>query len=244
MEDHSYLSSYQDIRLNKKNSFKGDRNCEDRFKPIQKLATHLNRDIKVLDIGAYLGYFSLRLSEEFKGTFVLIECSNLCLTGLQALCKLQNKKNIILLSKQITLNDIKQLNHIEHFDIVIAYSVLHHFHEPFQDVFDEIRKLGDYLFFEHPNTQEKQICVKKIIDQPLIFNGKKVAQTYSKFESDHYRDTYLIENKKKPKEKGLGLQSFIELEGVFPSINDICSISEHINQDGNYRIINSKLVVL
>jgi len=135
----------QDVWINGEVKNKGIRECENRYLPIQKLCKKFKRPITILDIGANLGYFSFRLASEFDCVSVMVEGSNNYQKALLDLIVKQNCKNkIILLGARLNLQIINEISKCEHFDIVLALRVVHHFNESFDKVVDAIASLGDY----------------------------------------------------------------------------------------------------
>ena len=69
-------------------------------------------------------------------------------------CQKNNNRNILLLEKQMNLKSLKNLKEVQHFDIVLALNIVHHFDDPFQDVIDTLVSMSSFCFFEHPNSLE------------------------------------------------------------------------------------------
>ena len=148
----SPLLVYTDIRVKGQTVSRGYRDCEERYAQIAKFCQQYDRPISVLDLGAAEGYFTFRLAEEFDGVFVAVEGDPS--RKLLDLCNKNINPKVILLQKIMTLDDILRLKEIQHFDIVIAQNIVHHFNEPFQYVLDTIVSMCSYCFFEHPNPME------------------------------------------------------------------------------------------
>lgn len=165
------MEYYQDIWVKGKCIRKGVRDCLNRYNLIEPLFKKFNRPISVLDIGANFGYYSFRLSEKFSGTYVMIEGTEEESKFLKKLCNLNNNKSIILLNKRINLNDLNFIAKNEHFDIVIALNVIHHFKENFNDCLNALSRIGDHIIFEHPHPKEIYTYnINKIKSEPLDFS--------------------------------------------------------------------------
>jgi hypothetical protein len=54
----------------------------------------------------------------------------------------------------MNLKHLKNLKEVQHFDVVLALNVIHHFDEPFQDVLDTLISMCSFCFMEHPNSLE------------------------------------------------------------------------------------------
>ena len=146
------IDTYNDVRIKGQTISSGYRESEDRYKEIFKFCKKFNRPISVLDLGAAEGYFTFRLSEDFPGVFIAVESDSQ--RNLLDSCKKNNNRNILLLEKQMNLKSLKNLKEVQHFDIVLALNIVHHFDEPFQDVIDTLVSMSSFCFFEHPNSLE------------------------------------------------------------------------------------------
>ena len=146
------IDTYNDVRIKGQTISSGYRESEDRYKEIFKFCKKFNRPISVLDLGAAEGYFTFRLSEDFSGVFIAVESDSK--RNLLDTCKKNNNRNILLLEKQMNLKSLKNLKEVQHFDIVLALNIVHHFDEPFQDVIDTLVSMSSFCFFEHPNSLE------------------------------------------------------------------------------------------
>ena len=146
------IDTYNDVRIKGQTISSGYRESEERYKEIFKFCKKFNRPISVLDLGAAEGYFTFRLSEDFSGVFIAVESDSQ--RNLLDSCKKNNNRNILLLEKQMNLKNLKNLKEVQHFDIVLALNIVHHFDEPFQDVIDTLVSMSSFCFFEHPNSLE------------------------------------------------------------------------------------------
>ena len=148
----SKIDTYNDVRIKGETVFSGYRNSEKRYDEIFQFCKKFNRPISVLDLGAAEGYFTFRLSEDFSGVFVAVE--NNPQRKLLELCIKNNNPNILLLDKQMNLKHLKHLKEVQHFDIVLALNIIHHFEEPFQDILETLVSMSSFCFMEHPNSLE------------------------------------------------------------------------------------------
>jgi len=150
----SSVDTYNDIRINGKTLSLGYRNSEKRYSEIFKFCKKFNRPISVLDLGAAEGYFTFRLAEDFDGVFVAVESNPE--RKLLELCKKNNDPKVLLLNKQMNLKNLKNIKEVQHFDIVLALNIIHHFDEPFQDVLEILVSMSSFCFLEHPNSLENE----------------------------------------------------------------------------------------
>jgi hypothetical protein len=103
-------------------------------------------------LGAAEGYFTFRLAEDFSGVFIAVESNPE--RKLLELCVKNNNHKVLLLDKQMNLKNLKNLKEVQHFDIILALNIIHHFDEPFQDVLDTLVSMSSFCFMEHPNPLE------------------------------------------------------------------------------------------
>jgi SAM-dependent methyltransferase len=104
----------------------------------------------MLDLGASLGYFSLRLTEIFpRATCVAIDDDPRLLDG----CIANAAERVIHLRKRLSSADMDTLGSCEHFDVVLALNVLHHF-EDWPRALNAVMHLGDHTFVETPARTE------------------------------------------------------------------------------------------
>ena len=150
----SSVDTYNDIRINGKTISLGYRNSEKRYSEIFKFCKKFNRPISVLDLGAAEGYFTFRLAEDFSGVFVAVESNPE--RKLLELCKKNNDPKVLLLNRQMNLKNLKNIKEVQHFDIVLALNIIHHFDEPFQDVLETLVSMSSFCFLEHPNSLENE----------------------------------------------------------------------------------------
>ena len=204
---------YQDIIINNKIVKRGrGPSCDSRYEAIKKILAQFNRPITVLDIGAAEGYMSLRIAHDFDATCVMVEQPSGESGGfLRKLCELNtDRDNLVLLYKKITADELKLLSESEHFDVVIALNVLHHFSkDKLQTAAEAMLALGDYVIIETPPVNDTNSCGKLTLADVITFvqkhNGKVIARTSRKHtRPDLFANTYFVKGKKNIlKRKGL-----------------------------------------
>lgn len=156
---NNYPKTYQDIFINGQTIRQGENICSQRhelIKPI--LDQYAGNPFTVLDIGAAQGYFSFRIAYDYPLSYsTMIEGEQLYeYKGmLSILYDLNNFKNIKHINKQITLQDIQLLNKENHYDVVLAFLVLHQLqytqHLSEEVLLEEVLKLGDNVILELPD---------------------------------------------------------------------------------------------
>jgi len=153
---------YQDVLVKNQIIAPGTDHCALRYdliKPI--LALYTNKNFSVLDLGAAQGYFSFSIAQEFpQSSCVMIESNNTSYYAhhgdmLYDLCFLNSHlQNISYLHKRVNLSDLSYLNEHEHFDVIIAFLVVHLMEETLQEqikIIESLLTLGDNLIIEVAN---------------------------------------------------------------------------------------------
>lgn len=190
--------TYQDIWVRGKPVAFGGRECELRFWAIYKALKKNKKPIKVLDIGANMGYFSIRLAEKIPGTYVMFEGDEKTAEALLKICKLNSNPSLILMKRRLCLADLKKLQEKEKFDVVLALSIIHHFEEPYNQVLETLMTLGNQLVFEPPVFEEETLNQDRIRREPLDLSALKKkllikVPTGSRYGRMVTRPTYLID---------------------------------------------------
>ena len=195
------IDTYNDIRIKGKTISTGYRNSEERYEEIFKFCKQFNRPISVLDLGAAEGYFTFRLAEDFSGVFIAVESNPE--RKLLELCVKNNNRKVLLLDKQMNLKNLKNLKEVQHFDIILALNIIHHFDEPFQDVLDTLVSMSSFCFMEHPNplendsTKNSQRLEKEKLEldsfEPILLN-KNESGLGNRFNQKLERNLWLLKN--------------------------------------------------
>ena len=151
---HEEYCFYQDILINGELLKQGTGpDCASRYKAIKKsLQSYRNRPIKVLDIGANNGYFSLRIAQDFDALCVMFDFSD----SLTDICRLNDKVDgLIYFKKELSLEDLKILAQEEHFDVVLALNVIHYM-ASWKEMIDVIFALGNTIIIENPPPYDER----------------------------------------------------------------------------------------
>jgi glycosyltransferase involved in cell wall biosynthesis/SAM-dependent methyltransferase len=159
----STLEQYQDIWVKGKLHKKGVRECEDRFALIRDFCAQFKRPFTILDIGSNLSYFSLRLTETFDCTSVAVE--GIYGDWIQEVLELNETKRVVLLKKIIKLADLRAMAEVEHFDVVLGLSVIHHLDGSFAESLEVLRSLGDHVILELPF--EANACGQQLVKEAV-----------------------------------------------------------------------------
>ena len=89
-------------------------------------------------ISGFQGYYSFRTAYDYDAVCVMAEANNpnYPQSGDQLLdlCKANSKlNNIIFLNQLFSATNLQRLSECEHFDVVLAMNVLHHFHDQWKN---------------------------------------------------------------------------------------------------------------
>lgn len=166
----SDIELYQDQYVNGEVIVKGKRDCESRYEAIKTVFEKYNRPFTILDIGANLGYYSIRASSEYDAISVMVENKTDETKRLVELCEQNDcSSKLIVLQTNMDLHKLKEISKCEHFDVVLALNVIHHFdNRDIKDVCETFTKLGDNLILETPPVEDKGACgqnnLKEIVD--------------------------------------------------------------------------------
>lgn len=220
-----YETNYQDIWVKGYPIVPGVRECELRFWAIYKALRKTKKPLKVLDIGANMGYFSIRLSEKIPGTYAMIEGHESTAGALLKICKLNENPSLVLLKRKLCLADLKALRLREKFDVILALSIIHHFDEPYNEVFRVLMSLGNTLIFEPPIREEETLNQFRIVREPIdLENVKKKllieVPTGSRYGEKWLRPTYLIDCTRGAPYvtiPGISAETFDFMNGIYPS---------------------------
>lgn len=137
--------SYQDRWVRGETVSRGERECAGRYALVREFCARYRRPFTVLDIGANLGYFCLRLTEDFRDcTAVAIERDPEIVQVLHE----NQAERVVLLRREMTTGDLERLGECEHFDVVLALSILHHFEGAYARRLQALQNLGDNVIIE------------------------------------------------------------------------------------------------
>lgn len=198
---------YQDIELEGKLLVKGKRDCQARWDLIKdSIKPH---DV-VLDLGSSLGYYSKKIAQTYPDSLVISFESDPIMCQIQAeMFKAEGIYNVVVCNYRLGKEDlIKWLNHVEIFDKVLAFAVLHHYpKEDVSSVIDSLLKLGD-LIVETPPKNEDEACggeaKQAVLDRLDELEGEWLGDVPSHL-GDYQREIHFYEGSK---EKRSNLDAF------------------------------------
>ena len=162
------MHKYQDVWVKGELLERGERDCAPRYEAIKKVAARFKRPFTVLDIGANLAYYSVRLAEDFDCTVLAVEPGG----WMASVLARNDNPRVLGVSRALSLQDLRELADVEHFDLVLGLSVTHHFDAPFADVLREIRRLGFATILELPT--EANACGQASVKETFIPKDAKL----------------------------------------------------------------------
>ncbi len=131
---------YQDVWKDGKLAVRGARDCAGRYKLIA--STLPDRPLTVLDVGAYTGYFSTRIAEDFDAQVTAVDD----FSGLVA----AESERVKVINQRLGVDG---LLHLPRFDVVLALSVLHHMKD-WRNALELLRCCRSHLVIEVCHPQE------------------------------------------------------------------------------------------
>lgn len=188
--------SYQDRWIRGHLLEEGQRGCPERYLLIRSVVEKYTRPVTVLDLGANLGYFGHRLAHDFGAISVMIESRPI----LETACRENGLSTTIGLHRRLSIADLNQIAGAEHFDIVLALNVVHHFKTRWDQALEAITRLGDNLIIETPPRDDVNACgqaaVRPILRRIEAMKPEKLGATRSHTTPGVWRPMFLIRKKK------------------------------------------------
>lgn len=178
---------------------------QERYEHIQSVLNRFNRPFTMLDLGASQGYYSFRTAHDYDCVCVMIEGNNpsypMTGTQLQQLCELNTDlDNVILLQKPLNIPDMQRLSECEHFDVVLAFNIIHWIGPEWRKGIDAMLNMADHIIVETPpqetNKSAEENHKRQAIMDYLVSKGATVIGKVQRHTSQVYSNIYLIERKK------------------------------------------------
>jgi SAM-dependent methyltransferase len=174
---------------------------------------------RVLDFGANLGYFSFRIATEFDATVVMIDESE----ELRDLCITNNLSSTVYLRRHCSASDLDFLGKLEHFDVVLALNVLHHF-KAWRRAVDAVLALGDRVVIQTPGADDllanDSLIARQLVTYLLSLSPTLLEQPRSHTTSGGHRPIFVFEQEKYARasfEMGVKLVTLAHFNCVYPA---------------------------
>ena len=138
---------YQDSWLKGRRIAKGYRECASRYEVVKEFCSSFDGPFSVLDVGANMCYFGLRLTEDFPDCRVLaFEFDHFDVRSAHVKRNKQNR--LALFNHKLTIYSLETLVLCAHFDLILAMSVLHHVGGQIEDWVFQLKALSDNVIVE------------------------------------------------------------------------------------------------
>jgi len=145
------------------------------------------RPITLLDMHAKDGYFSFKIAQEYDSTCVMIEDDfNSVNHLLQQYHPQKNGKNIILLKKKVSIENLERLASCEYFDVALVLNGINHSGNKWERTIDAILNLGNNIIIgvsdisfdtnQQKNYLKQQGC--RIWQKYIHIDGTKTSSLF------------------------------------------------------------------
>lgn len=186
------MEQYQDVWVQGERLSKGVRECESRYELIAGVAERFGRPFTVLDLGANLGYFSLRLAEDFDCTVLAVE--GVYSDWLRDVLYRNGNERVIAASRRMSIDDLRNLADVEHFDLTLALSVTHHVGASYAETLKQVRRMGMAAVLELPT--EDAACGRQSVKETFVPDDAKIIGFGKSHLNGPNRPLVLVEDEK------------------------------------------------
>lgn len=193
----------------------GDRACAERYELVRAVAEPFSRQLTIWDLGANLGYFGCRLADAMGAVTVMVDQR----ASLVDVVRENAIPTTIAMTHALTTEDLRELAHSEHADIVLALNVLHHCDDPVAALFEVVR-MGESVVIETPgrgdvrsaNFVESQV----LLDAIEALQPELIGQTPSHVTPGVKRPIYLVTRQKPSLERAYAYGARVRPRGALP----------------------------
>lgn len=207
--------AYQDAWVRGEVRFRGDRECARRYDAIKSVVSMYQRPITVWDLGANLGYFGSRLSEEYGVISVMVEPR----IDLVKICEANAIPTTIALTHRLSVQDLKELAASECPEIVLALNVLHHF-DDWHGALDAVLGLGEQVIIETPGRGDtgsvNYDASQKLLNTIEAMSPDLIEQSPSHVTPGVMRPMYLLKRQKFRVTRGYCYGGRVRVRGPHP----------------------------
>ena len=170
---------YQEVWVKGKSVSKVyQRPCADRYNTIQQFLRQFKRPFSVFDLGANLGYMSLRIAEDFPATCIMADSKK----QLPDICR-RNDFSGLWLDKHFTATELETLARCEHFDVVLCLAVLHHFTNDWRKAINAVMGLGEWVIIETPSVGDTGAKNPQLHEDLLNYLDRFPSEVIAQFPS-------------------------------------------------------------
>ena len=217
---------YQDVFVKNQVLIKGVNLCDKRYDLIKPVFNLFQTSFSILDVGSAQGYFSFRIAHDYPHahcTMIDENSSDYRYHGdlLYDLCLLNQLDNVTYLRKRMSYNDLCFLNEQEHFDVVLAFLVVHQMAEKLSDqqmFFERLLSLGDHLLVEV--ADDVAVDLTDFIASLCKYSDCECLGEVPRFQDPNKpgRGTlYWFKGPKRASRQRVSKETFRALNGVYPS---------------------------
>ncbi len=208
--------AYQDRWVRGAVNQAGDRACADRYDIIRQVVAPYTRQATVWDIGANLGYFGLRLADEFGCVSVMVDPR----ADLVSSCEQNALPTTIAMTRRLDADELWELAGSEHADVVLALNVLHHMDE-WPKALASIVALGETCLIETPARGDTNSAHYRTAEQVLDalesqYHAEPIGQTPSHVTPGVMRTIYRVHTPKPSVSKGYAYGEKVRSRGAHP----------------------------
>jgi hypothetical protein len=163
-----------------------------RYAALKPLLKKYTRPFTMLELWAGNAEISLQAAQKFNAVCVIAEESN----GGEIYKRLQadHAENIILLKRNLSINELESLGECEHIDVVIVPDISGRFEMLWKKAIDAILTIGDFVCIQAPCKSDP---LHSAMTAYLLEKGGKVIATPDKKLSKEIGELYLFTMNKK-----------------------------------------------
>lgn len=173
------------------------RECSERYEIIKPLLDRFQRRFSVFDLGANLGYFTIRLQDELDCFTVGVDKMR---GPIKEILKENSPKSMVWLGRHLSALDLSHLADCEQFDVGLALNIFHHYETDSMKAYMAYKRLCRFIILEicppDGDTGAKYPHTHKAIYEAVTSdpNAELIAETKSHLKGNPPRYIYLIDN--------------------------------------------------
>jgi hypothetical protein len=146
-----------------------------RFDLVQPLLARYKRRFTVLDLGAGINpYMAQRISNEFDAVVVALEQDEV---APEELAKFGPRA--LWLRKKMSALDIERLATCEHFDVILAFNILHWMGEHWSITLTNLWRMATHIFVQTPAKDDRESCGQEFVRPIAMYlsNWEQIGET-------------------------------------------------------------------